>query len=149
MLHRVIERGKKWRKNGFSNGIGRSARNETSVESNVSCLVGSRARRSRSFLRAITAVLFYAKHPLAVTCTRAHREPRTRSNGRAHERAEALSVSTEEVGRAHAQTRRTAPYRRFVSGIEISGFGNSRCKRLHDRSFPPSRYSPRELNSFN
>lgn len=97
---------------------------------------GVRARRSRSFLRAITAALFYVKHPLAVTCTRAHGEPRTRSNGRAHERAEALSVSTEEVGRAHAQTRRTAPYRRFVSGIEISGFGNSRCKRLHDESFP-------------
>lgn len=67
---------------------------------------------------------------------------------RAHGRAahtygtEALSVSTEEVGRAHAHNggereRGRGAARRVVSGIEISGFGNSRCKRLYDRPPPP------------
>lgn len=88
--------------------------------------------RSRSLLGAITAGLFYVKHPLS---RGAHTdEPLTRT-GQKHSRFRRRKW----VAHMHTtvEREREAEARRVVSGIEISGFGNSRCKRLYDRPPPP------------
>lgn len=63
-------------------------------------------------LGAITAELFYVKHPLSRTRERAAHTYGT----------EALSVSTEEVGRAHAQRRRGAVRRAAGASFPVSKF---------------------------
>lgn len=112
-------------KKGRSIGEG----NETSVEWNVV------EAGSRSLLGAITAGLFYVKHPLS---RGAHTdEPLTRT-GQKHSRFRRRKwVAHMHTTVERERERGRGAARRVVSGIEISGFGNSRCKRLYDRPPPP------------